>query len=72
MNYRIELRHKDTIRIGDVIECKDGVLRTVCRKDITGTTLGNSFMGTCLFGDSYMLGHEPVRLAVIEHAQVRR
>lgn len=60
MDYHIQLRHKDTIAVGDTIE-RDGKLVTVCRNDIT-----TGFMGVCLFGDSYRLGHLPVRLAVIK------
>lgn len=64
MNYRIQLRHKDTIAVGDIIE-RDGKLVTVCRKDIT-----TGFMGVCLFGDSYRLGHRPVRMAVLKNAEI--
>ena len=56
MKYNIVLVHKDCIKIGDIILCKDGKVRTVCRKNIT-----NGFMGVCLFGDSYRLGQEPVK-----------
>ncbi len=63
MNYTIQLRHKDTIAVGDMIE-RDGKLVTVCRKDIT-----TGFMGVCLFGDSYRLGSLPVKKAVLKKAE---
>lgn len=56
MKYNIILVHKNCIKIGDIILCKDGKVRTVCRNNIT-----NGFMGLCLFGDSYRLGQEPVK-----------
>lgn len=56
MKYNIVLVHKDCIKIGDIILCKDGKVRTVCRNNIT-----NGFMGVCLFGDSYRLGQDPVK-----------
>ena len=64
VNYQLQLRHKDAIAVGDMIE-RDGKLVTVCRKDIT-----NGFMGVCLFGDSYNLGYLPVRMAVLKKADI--
>jgi hypothetical protein len=48
--------HKNDVMVGDII-LHDGRDRTVCRKDITVS----SFMGVCLFGDSYHSGHKPVQ-----------
>lgn len=59
MSYDIQLTNKDNIKIGDTILCNDGKLRTVCRNNRT-----NGFMGLCLFGDSYRLGHEKVKRVI--------
>lgn len=56
MSYDTQLVNKNDIQVGDIIVCKDGKIRTVCRNNITN----DSFMGLCLFGDSYHLGREPV------------
>lgn len=56
MSYDTQLVNKNDIKVGDIIICKDGEMRTVCRNNITN----DSLMGLCLFGDSYRLGHEPV------------
>ena len=55
MRYSVKLVDKDCITSGDTVLCKDGKIRTVCKKDIT-----YNFMGTCIFGDSYKLGLEKV------------
>lgn len=52
--------HKDEIRAGDTI-VMDGKLKTVCQNNIKH----DSFMGTTIFGDSFMLGLKPVEKAVI-------
>lgn len=64
--YEIANVHKDDIRVGDTILCADGLMRTVCRNNIS-----NGFCGTCLFGDSYRLGHLPVKKVVIKRAITR-
>lgn len=64
--YEIENVHKDTIKVGDTILCSDGLMRTVCRNNIT-----NGFCGVCLFGDSYRLGHSPVKKVIIKRAITR-
>lgn len=50
--------HKDMVRAGDCILCLDGVVRTVSENDIKH----DSFMGRSIFGDSYQLGHKPVKV----------
>ena len=62
MSYDTQLVHKNDIRVGDTILCKDGNLRTVCKNNIKY----DSFMGLSIFGDSYMLGYEKVQKAVFE------
>lgn len=37
--YKIQLVHIDTIKVGDTIVCEDGIMRTVCKNNIT-----NGFM----------------------------
>lgn len=49
--------HISEIRPGDTILHSDGVVRTVCPKNITWS----SFMGISLFGDTYRLGTIPVK-----------
>lgn len=61
--YEIANVHKDTIKVGDTILCSDGLMRTVCRNNIT-----NGFCGVCLFGDSYQLGQIPVKKVIIKRA----
>lgn len=55
-SYDIVPTDRDNIRPGDSILCKDGHIRTVCQKDIKW----DSFMGTSIFGDTYVLGREKV------------
>lgn len=64
--YEIRNVHKDTIRVGDTILCEDGLMRTVCRNNIT-----SGFCGVCLFGDSYQLGQIPVKKVIIKRAITR-
>lgn len=59
MSYDIQLIDKEDIKIGDIILCNDGEIRTVCKNNIT-----NGFMGLCLFGDSYRLGIEKVKKVI--------
>ena len=56
--------HIDLIRPGDTVEI-NGVLKTVCKKDIR-----RGFEGTTLWGDSYHLGTTPVRLVMITKHKV--
>ncbi len=44
VKYRIVEVHIDTIRAGDTVLLSDGLLHTVCNKDLTY----DSFMGVCL------------------------
>lgn len=64
--YEIANVHKDDIRVGDTILCSDGLMRTVSRNNIT-----SGFCGTCIFGDSYQLGHLPVKKVIIKRAVIR-
>lgn len=64
--YEIRNVHKDTIKVGDTILCSDGLMRTVCRNNIT-----SGFCGTCIFGDSYKLGRLPVKKVIIKRAITR-
>lgn len=64
--YEIRNVHKDTIKVGDTILCADGLMRTVCRNNIT-----SGFCGTCIFGDSYQLGYLPVKKVIIKRAITR-
>lgn len=61
--YEIRNVHKDTIKVGDTILCSDGLMRTVCRNNIT-----TGFCGTCIFGNSYQLGQLPVKKVIIKRA----
>lgn len=56
MSYNIQLVDIENIRIGDMVLCNEGYIRTVCRNNITC-----GFMGLCIFGDSYKLGREKVK-----------
>lgn len=56
MSYDTQLVNKNDIQVGDIIICKDGAMRTVCRNNIKY----DSFMGLSIFGDTYRLGYEPV------------
>ena len=64
MKYTIELVHKGAIEPGDTILHTDGKLRTVCKRDIKKCP----FMGVTIFGDSYRLGRQMVKKAVIHRA----
>lgn len=65
MNYDIELVHKGDIKVGDVIICEDGIMRTVSRNNITR----DSFMGLCIFGSSYKLGYQKIKKVIIKTSQ---
>lgn len=54
--YELESVHISEIKVGDTILCGDGIMRTVCRNNIT-----HNFSGICLFGDPYRLGTVPVK-----------
>ena len=54
--YDIKKVDREQIKVGDIILCNDKKIRTVCKKDITN----DSFMGICIFGDSYKLGSKKV------------
>ena len=51
-NTIIENVHISRIAPGDTILCKDGHMRTVCKKDIHK----GGFCGTSIFGNSYNSG----------------
>lgn len=64
------LAHIDTVRVGDVVRCADGVDRTVCPQNLKR----GGFMGTTLWGDSYKCGTTAVEIVDIptpikNHAQ---
>jgi hypothetical protein len=63
MSQEPELRetHISQIRVGDTV-FHDGALRTVGAKDIKRC----DFMGCTLFGDSYILGQRPIKIAIME------
>lgn len=63
MNYSIKEVHISLIMPGDTIE-HNGDLKTVCKNNIKF----NQFLGTTIFGDSYMCGQRLVRLATISRA----
>lgn len=65
MKYTIVETHIDNICIGDTILCNDDKIRTVGKSDIKYDKL----MGRTLFGDSYLLGREPVKKLNIYHAK---
>ena len=48
--------HKSLIQSGDTI-LHNGKMMTVCKRDITRC----SFMGICIFGDSYKSGYQLVK-----------
>jgi len=60
MNLVFVDKHIDLVRCGDLVLCEDGVVRTVCPRDIRRC----SFMGVTLWGDSYRLGTRPVKVAL--------
>lgn len=53
--------HISTIKAGDTV-LHNGHEKTVCRNNLTR----DSFMGQCLFGDSYRLGRKPVTKVIYE------
>ena len=65
MKYDIILTHIEDIQPGDTILCPDNKIRTVSGTDIKHDKL----MGRTLFGDSYRLGHAPVKKLNIYHAR---
>lgn len=65
MKYNITLTHIEDIQPGDTILCPDNKIRTVSGTDIKQDKL----MGRTLFGDSYRLGHAPVKKLNIYHAR---
>jgi hypothetical protein len=59
-NFIIKEVHISQISAGDTIH-HGGAVRTVCGKDIKK----GGFMGTSIFGDSYMSGHKLVKRVLI-------
>lgn len=59
MRYKIKEVHISAIKIGDIVYCPDGNIRTVGPHD-----LKNGFMGVTLWGDSYRLGTIPVKKVI--------
>lgn len=59
-SFELESVHKSKIMAGDTIY-HNGRLMTVCRCDISL----DSFMGICIFGDSYKLGTANVTRALL-------
>lgn len=56
----IENVHISTIRVGDIIRCSDGRVRTVGHHNL----IYDDFMGITLFGDCYNNGHKLVEKVV--------
>ena len=54
--------HTSTISIGDSIICNDGFERTIGK----GNIKRDAFMGITILGDSYNLGHIPVKKVIYE------
>lgn len=65
MKYEIKPTHISEIKVGNTIKCRDGVIRTICPKNIHHDRL----MGTTIFGDSYNLGYIPVDKVIIFNAK---
>lgn len=65
LKYKIKPTHISQISIGDTIKCRDGVIRTVCKRNIRYS----QGIGMTIFGDSYNLGYIPVDKVVIFHAR---
>lgn len=63
MNYSIKEVHISTIKVGDTVEY-NGVLKTVGKESFGYAPL----MGETLWGDSYKMGHQPVKKAIIHRA----
>ena len=63
MKYSIKEVHISTIKVGDTVE-HNGELKTVDRESMGREPL----MGPTLWGDSYMMGHKPVKKAIIHRA----
>ena len=61
--YKIENIHISMVKVGDTILHTDNQLRTVCRSNIKT----DRFMGLSLFGDTYMLGTQPVKKVIFVH-----
>lgn len=57
--YIIKPVHISQIQVGDTIIHTDGLMRTVCKNNIT-----HGFAGKGLFGDSYRLGMNLVKKVV--------
>lgn len=65
LKYRIVPTHISEIKVGDIIRCRDGVIRT-----ISGNNLHHvKFCGTTIFGDSFNLGYIPVDKVEIFNAK---
>lgn len=60
-SFEFESVHKSKIMAGDTI-CHNGRLMTVCLGDISL----DSFVGICIFGDSYKLGTKKVIRALLK------
>lgn len=65
LKYKIIPTHISQISIGDMIKCRDGVIRTICKSNIHHL----QGIGTTIFGDSYNLGNIPVDKVVIFQAR---
>lgn len=66
MNYTIKHVNINQIRHGDTI-IHNGEMKTVDRHYIKSS----DFMGTTLFGDSYMLGTKPVQKVIFNTIKQR-
>jgi len=63
--YTIVNTHIENIRAGDIIECGDGIHRTICNKDISSCL----FMGVSIRGYNYRSGTLPVKRVVVKHVK---
>ena len=53
----IEEVYKTAIKAGDTILSNNGDTKTIC----AGNLILDSFVGLCICGDCYRLGHKPVK-----------
>jgi len=63
MNYSVQETHISLITAGDTVLINED-LKTVCKNNLRECP----FMGLTLFGDSYNLGHKPVKKVIIHKA----
>lgn len=57
-NMTVTKKHINLVKVGDLILCKDGEVRTLNAEYLHL----NTFCGTTIWGDSYRLGTQPVQV----------